>query len=155
MIIDFKYVKKERECYLETYKKFNNINIQNDIFEIPMGHVLSMHTNLAEVINVWLDNGIGSQIVLEQIIFLLSRIGELAILLDIDLIREIEEIEPVSIEVTVNKLFYRITTLESKKKAINRKTIINYIIPMFAELVYSLGFSLEELENHYKSIMEV
>lgn len=155
MIINFKYVKKERECHLKTYKKFDNINIQNDRFEIPMGHILSLHTNLAEVINVWLDNGIGSPLVLEEITFLLCKIGELAVLLDIDLIREIEEIQTDPIEVTVNKLFYRITTLESKKKAINRGTIINYIIPMFVELVYSLGFSLEELEEYYKRGMEV
>ncbi len=25
MIINFKYVKKERECHLKTYKKFDNI----------------------------------------------------------------------------------------------------------------------------------
>ena len=155
MIINFKYVKKERECHLETYKKFDNINIQNDRFKIPMGHILSLHTNLAEIINIWLDNGIGSQLLLEQMTFLLSRIGELAIFLDIDLIKETEEIQTSSIEVTVNKLFYRITTLESEKKAINRGTIINYIIPMFVELVYSLGFSLEELEEHYKRVMEV
>ena len=153
MIIDFEYAKKERQAYLRTYKEFNNINVQRDMFEVPMRHILSLHANLAEIINAWIDNGACNQIVLEQIVLFLSKIGELSILLNLDLVKDIEELQIEPIEVNFNKLFSKIAKLENKKKSANKFIVINYIVPLFAELVYSLGFSLRELEEAYKEII--
>ena len=63
------------------------------------------------------------------------------------------EIQTTAPEITFNKLAYRITTLSGSKNQA-RNQLINYLVPLFLELVYSLGFNIEQLEYAYKHKMK-
>ena len=96
---------------------------------------------------------------LNDLITILNRMSDIAIFLDIDLIAEVQEVQVTAPEVILNSLFNNVSML-NYKKAISRTKMINRIIPLFAELIYSLGFDLNDLEEAYnkktdKNILEV
>lgn len=158
MIIDFKYVQEVQRNFLEHLKKAKGINYQDAKFNVPMWLILALQTELWEVTNVsqvhkwWVKEKVNRKHLIEELSDLLSHIGNLANLLEVELVLDIEEVQTTVIESTVNKLAYRITTLNWNKRHA-RNTLINYIIPLFMELVYSLGFNLDELEEAYKCKM--
>ena len=75
---------------------------------------------------------------LNDLIMILYRMSDIAIFLDIDLIAEILVFQVTVTEVILNSLFNNVSML-NYKKATSRTKMINRILPLFAELVYSLG----------------
>ncbi|MBO3444836.1 dUTP diphosphatase [Clostridium sp. CCUG 7971] len=158
MIVDFKYVQEVQKNFLEHLKKKKGINYQDDKFNVPMWLILALQTELGEVTNAsqvnkwWFKEKINRKRLIEELSDLLSYIGSLANTLEVELVLNIEKVQVIAIESTVNNLAYRITTLNRNKRHA-RSTLINYIIPLFIELVYSLGYNLDELEETYKCKM--
>ena len=89
---------------------------------------------------------------LNDLIMILNRMSDIAIFLDIDLIAEVQEIQVTAPEVILNSLFNNVSMLNYKKTT-SRIKMINRIMPLFVELVYSLGFTTDELEEaHHKNM---
>ena len=156
-VIDLNFAKKLRESILSNEKDNSNINIQKEIYSMPMNLIINFHIDLAHLaLNLNKDY---KDVMLNDLIMILNRMSDIAIFLDIDLIAEIQEIQVTATEVILNSLFNNVSML-NYKKATSRTKMINRIIPLFAELIYSLGFDLNDLEEAYnkktyKNILEV
>lgn len=160
MIADFKYVQKEQKKFLEHLKHVEGIKYQDDIFNVPMWLVLALQSELAEILNAskvhkwWDKQQVNENHLLEECADFLAHLGNLANILEIDLVAGIEEIQITAIESQINYLAYKITTLPWKKQ-FARSKLLNNLLPGFVQLVYSLGFDLDQLEEAYKNKMVV
>lgn len=158
-VIDLNFAKKLRESILSNEKDNSNINIQKEIYSMPMNLIINFHIDLAHLaLGLTLNKDL-KDVMLNDLIMILNRMSDIAIFLDIDLIAEIQEIQVTATEVILNSLFNNVSML-NYKKATSRTKMINRIIPLFAELIYSLGFDLNDLEEAYnkktdKNILEV
>ena len=158
-VINFTYANKEQKAFLECLETKNGIKHQKETFNVPMWLILSLHSELSEVLNAsklhkfWDKSEINREHLIEELGDFLSHIANLANFLEVDLVTEIPEIQVTAPEVVFNQLAYRITTLNwSKRQA--RNALLNQIVPLFVELVNSFDFTLEELEEAYKRKMQ-
>lgn len=156
-VIDLNFAKKSRELNLSDTGDNNSINTQIKAYSVPMNLIMNFHIDLAHLaLNLNKDY---KDVMLNDLIMILNRMSDIAIFLDIDLIAEIQEIQVTATEVILNSLFNNVSML-NYKKATSRTKMINRIIPLFAEPIYSLGFDLNDLEEAYnkktdKNILEV
>ena len=158
-VIDLNFAKKLRESILSNEKDNSNINIQKEIYSMPMNLIINFHIDLAHLaLGLTLNKDL-KDVMLNDLIMILNRMSDIAIFLDIDLIAEVQEIQVTAPEVILNSLFNNVSML-NYKKATSRTKMINRILPLFAELVYSLGFDLNDIKEAYhqkmdKNILEV
>lgn len=156
-VIDLNFAKKSRESILSDTEDNNSINTQIKAYSVPMSLIMNFHIDLAHLaLNLNKDY---KDVMLNDLIMILNRMSDIAIFLDIDLIAEIQEIQVTATEVILNSLFNNVSML-NYKKATSRTKMINRILPLFAELVYSLGFDLNDIKKAYnqkmdKNILEV
>ena len=137
-VIDLNFAKKLRESILSNEKDNSNINIQKEIYSMPMNLIINFHIDLAHLaLGLTLNKDL-KDVMLNDLIMILNRMSDIAIFLDIDLIAEVQEIQVTAPEVILNSLFNNVSML-NYKKATSRTKMINRILPLFAELVYSLG----------------
>ena len=154
-VIDLNFVKKSRESILSDTEDNNSINA----YSVPMSLIIDFHIDLAHLaLGLNLNKDL-EDVMLNDLITILNRMSDIAIFLDIDLIAEVQEVQVTAPEVILNSLFNNVSML-NYKKATSRTKMINRIIPLFAELIYSLGFDLNDLEEAYnkktdKNILEV
>ena len=160
MIIDLSYVKKEQEKFLEHLSKVKGYNYQKDSFCVPYWLILALQSELGEILQAsmihkwWSDEEVDRAHLIEECADFLAHIGNLSNILNVDMIFENLEIQTTAPEITFNKLAYRITTLSGSKRQA-RYQLINYLVLLFLELVYSLRFNLEELERAYYKKLEL
>ena len=158
-VIDLNFAKKSRESILSRTEETNSINTQIKSYSVPMSLIIDFHIDLAHLaLGLNLNKDL-EDVMLNDLITILNRMSDIAIFLDIDLIAEVQEVQVTAPEVILNSLFNNVSML-NYKKAISRTKMINRIIPLFAELIYSLGFDLNDLEEAYnkktdKNILEV
>lgn len=158
-IIDFTYANKEQKNFLEHLETKNGIKYPNETLNVPMWLILALHSELSEVLNAsklhkfWDKSEINREHLIEELSDFLSHMANLANFLEVDLVTEIPEIQVTAPEVVFNQLAYRITTLNWNKRHA-RNALLNQIVPLFVELVYSLGFNLEELKTVYHKKMQ-
>lgn len=145
-IIDLNYAKNRRKSILSTEEVNSNINTQITPYNVDMSLILEFHVDLSN-----LALGLTSDDVeIDDLIMILRRINDIAEFLEIDLISEYNPEETVKDpRLILNALFNSVSML-NYKKTVARSKIKNRIIPLFVNLVYSLGFTLEELEKTYK-----
>ena len=151
-VIDLNFAKKLRESILSNEKDNSNINIQKEIYSMPMNLIINFHIDLAHLaLGLTLNKDL-KDVMLNDLIMILNRMSDIAIFLDIDLIAEVQEIQVTAPEVILNSLFNNVSMLNYKKTT-SRIKMINRIMPLFVELVYSLGFTTDELEDaHHKNM---
>lgn len=158
-VIDLNFAKKLRESILSNEKDNSNINIQKEIYSMPMNLIINFHIDLAHLaLGLTLNKDL-KDVMLNDLIMILNRMSDIAIFLDIDLIAEVQEIQVTAPEVILNSLFNNVSMLNYKKTT-SRIKMINRIMPLFVELVYSLGFDLNDIKEAYhqkmdKNILEV
>ena len=158
-VIDLNFAKKLRESILSNEKDNSNINIQKEIYSMPMNLIINFHIDLAHLaLGLTLNKDL-KDVMLNDLIMILNRMSDIAIFLDIDLIAEVQEIQVTAPEVILNSLFNNVSMLNYKKTTSIIK-MINRIMPLFVELVYSLGFDLNDIKEAYhqkmdKNILEV
>ena len=158
-VIDLNFAKKSRELNLSNEKDNSNINIQKEIYSMPMNLIINFHIDLAHLaLGLTLNKDL-KDVMLNDLIMILNRMSDIAIFLDIDLIAEVQEIQVTAPEVILNSLFNNVSMLNYKKTT-SRIKMINRIMPLFVELVYSLGFDLNDIKEAYhqkmdKNILEV
>lgn len=151
-VIDLNFAKKLRESILSNEKDNSNINIQKEIYSMPMNLIINFHIDLAHLALGLNLNKDYKDVMLNDLIMILNRMSDIAIFLDIDLIAEVQEIQVTAPEVILNSLFNNVSMLNYKKTT-SRIKMINRIMPLFVELVYSLGFTTDELEEaHHKNM---
>lgn len=158
-VIDLNFAKKSRESILSGTEETNSINTQIKSYSVPMSLIMNFHIDLAHLALGLNLNKDYKDVMLNDLIMILNRMSDIAIFLDIDLIAEIQEIQVTATEVILNSLFNNVSML-NYKKATSRTKMINRILPLFAELVYSLGFDLNDIKEAYhqkmdKNILEV
>ena len=151
-VIDLNFAKKLRESILSNEKDNSNINIQKEIYSMPMNLIINFHIDLAHLaLGLTLNKDL-KDVMLNDLIMILNRMSDIAIFLDIDLIAEVQEIQVTAPEVILNSLFNNVSMLNYKKTT-SRIKMINRIMPLFVELVNSLGFTTDELEEaHHKNM---
>ena len=158
-VIDLNFAKKSRESILSRTEETNSINTQIKSYSVPMSLIIDFHIDLAHLaLGLNLNKDL-EDVMLNDLITILNRMSDIAIFLDIDLIAEVQEVQVTAPEVILNSLFNNVSML-NYKKAISRTKMINRIVPLFAELVYSLGFDLNDIKEAYhqkmdKNILEV
>ena len=158
-VIDLNFAKKSRELNLSYTGDNNSINTQIKAYSVPMSLIMNFHIDLAHLALGLNLNKDYKDVMLNDLIMILNRMSDIAIFLDIDLIAEVQEVQVTAPEVILNSLFNNVSML-NYKKAISRTKMINRIIPLFAELIYSLGFDLNDIKEAYhqkmdKNILEV
>lgn len=159
MVVDFKYVQEEQKAFLKHLKHSEGISYQDNIFNVPMWLVLALQSELSEILNAskihkWWDNQpVNREHLLEECADFLAHLGNLANILETDLVGGVEELQITAVESQINYLAYKITTLPWKKQ-FARSSLLNNLLPKYVELVYSLGFNLDELKEAYLSKME-
>lgn len=157
-VIDLNYVKKEQESFLEHLKGVEGINYQESKFEVPMWLTLGLLSELIEVLNEtkihkWWDRmPPDKERLKEELADLLSHLGNLANELEVDLVVTVEETQTTSLEKQFIYIAYKITTLPWRKMFGKHK--LNTLITKYVELVYSLGFDMEEIEEAYFKKMQ-
>ncbi|WP_250674931.1 dUTP diphosphatase [Paraclostridium ghonii] len=139
-------------------KNVEGINYQEDKFQVPMWLTLALLSELAEVLNEtkihkWWDRlPVNREKLKEELLDLLSHIGNLANELDVDLIVTVDEVQTTSLERQFIYLAYKITTLPWKKMFGKHK--LDTLIAKYVELVYSLGFDMDQIKEAYFTKME-
>ena len=157
--IDLNYVKKEQKSFIEHLKSIKGINYQESKFEVPMWLTLALLSELVEVLNEtkihkWWDRSpVNQDRLKEELADLLSHLGNLANELDVDLIASVEETQTTSLENQFIYIAYKITTLPWRKMFGKHK--LETLITKYVELVYSLGFDMEEIKEAYFKKMEM
>ena len=144
-IIDFSYTKKSVE-------QLNRLEVNNitEAYSTPISLIMDFHIDLASLaLTLKLNKDLGlNKVILNDLIMILNRMRDIAIFLDIELIVEVQEIQVTDPELILNSMFNHVSML-NYKKATSRAKMIYRIVPLFAELVYSLRFTLEDLERAY------
>lgn len=158
-VIDLTYIKNEQKNFLEHLKSAKGINYQDATYNVPYWLILALQSELGEILNAscthkwWTNAEVDRVHLIEECADFLAHMGNLAIFLDVDLILELEEMQLTAPEITFNKIAYWITTLNWNKRHA-KHTLTNRLLPLFLELIYSLGFNIDELEMAYKTKME-
>lgn len=157
-VIDLNYVKKEQKSFLEHLKSFEDINYQEEQFQVPMWLTLALISELMEVLNEtkihkWWDRlPVDEEKLKEELSDLLSHIGNLANELDADLIVSVDEVQTTSLERQFIYLAYKITTLPWRKMFGKHK--LDTLVTKYVELVYSLGLDMDQIKEAYFKKME-
>ncbi|GAA0861754.1 dUTP diphosphatase [Paraclostridium tenue] len=157
-VIDLNYVKKEQDKFLGYLHLVEGINYQESKFEVPMWLTLALLSELVEVLNEtkihkWWDRSqVNQDRLKEELADLLSHLGNLANELDVDLIASVEETQTTSLERQFIYIAYKITTLPWRKMFGKHK--LDTLITKYVELVYSLGFDMDEIKEAYFKKME-
>lgn len=149
-IIDFSYAKKSIE-------QLNRLEVNNitEAYSTPISLIMDFHIDLASLaLTLKLNKDLGlNKVILSDLIMILNRMRDIAIFLDIELIVEVQEIQVTDPELILNSMFNHVSML-NYKKATSRAKMIYRIVPLFAELVYSLRFTLDDLERAYYKNMD-
>lgn len=155
---NLQYVKKEQKCFLEHLKSIKGVNYKEETLKVPMWLVLSLLSELMEILNEtkihkWWDiTPVDDELLKEELADFMAHLGNLSNILDTDLITSVEEVQTTSTESQFIYLTYKITTLPWNKMFGKGK--LDTMLKKFIELVYSLGFSMDEIEEAYKAKMK-
>ena len=158
-VIDLTDMQKSQEVFLQFLEsKPNMINVKNK-FGVSRAQTLSI---LSEVIGAlsetkihkWWDlDQVNQEKLLEKLVVSFNHISNIATQFNVDLIIE-KEIEPIeSLESQFLKITGNIIQLPFIKIYFAKKKI-KLIFYQYIQLVYGLGFSIEELEKAYYKKLE-
>lgn len=161
MIIDFKDV---QNCQVEFVKHLENkpgrINEKNK-FGVTKGQVICLISELMEVCNAdnlhkwWDKSEIDKDHVVEELSDLLAHICNVANYLDFKLVHDIEEMQIEDIEGSVISLISDMVQLVNTKNKTFVKHKLFVILTKYIQLVYALGFNIDELKESYHKKLKI
>ena len=158
-VIDFTYVLEKQKTFSKLLEDKKGIKQPSDIYNVPYSFILGLNSELYEIVNAakmhksYTKEKIDREHVIEECADLLSWIGNTANFLEIKLIAEVQEMQITAPEVIVVSLNDKINRLTWNKRTA-RYTLTGKILPLFTELIYSLGFDLNELKEAYHKKMD-
>lgn len=159
-VIDLNYVKKEQKRFSKHLETTKGIISQINTMEVTERQILGLASELYEVVNEVkihkeYDCDVNRDRVIEELSDCLSMIGNIANSLDIDLVINMETSKSKKIETQLLDLNEEILMLRyTVNVSVARRRVKELILPQFINIVFSLGFSLEELIEAYFKKME-
>ena len=160
MIIDLRNIQAEQVefiNYLES--KPGTINPKSK-FGVTKGQAIDLLSELMEVCNAakvqkwWDKSEINKEHVAEELADLLAHICNIANYLDIELIHEVEELQIDCIEGHIIGIASDMIQMPySKNKTFVRHKIF-VILSKYIQIVYALGFNIDEIEDAYHKKLE-
>lgn len=161
MIIDLTEVQSSQIEFISYLESKPGIVNPKSKFGVTKGQAIDLLSELIEVCNAakiqkwWDSSEIDKDHVLEELADLLAHICNIANYLDIKLIHEVEEVQIESIEGHIISLSSDIIQIPfSKNKTFVRHKIF-VILTKYIQLVYILGFSIDELKEAYHKKLEI
>lgn len=152
MIIDLNYVKNGQNALCKQFDNEKGIKYQVNNFKVTRGQIIGLCYSLYKVVDL-----IEKERILEQLKECLKFIGTIAKTLDVDLKIDIDidfrrktNIESLIIALNYDILrFNRIDSLY-----FNRRRLKEVILPQFLNIVYELGFNMDDLKEAYFKKMQ-
>lgn len=160
MTVNLNYVKNEQKTFSKHLEDVKGIKYQESKFVVGESQILHLQSELFEVLNETkihkgYDKEVNRERVLEELSDCLSIIGNISNDIDVDLEIETEVIQVESVIKQFRRIVYDVSRLDKPAKVgLARKKLREIIVPEFLNLVYSLGFNLEELKNAYFKKMQ-
>lgn len=161
MIIDLRNIQAEQVEFINYLESKPGAINPKSKFGITKGQAIDLISELMEVCNEakvqkwWDKSDIDKDSVAEELADLMAHICNIANYLDIDLIHEVEELQIKSIEGIVLAFVQDVILLSNS----NNKTFIRHrifvILTKYIQLVYALGFNIEELKEVYYKKLKV
>ncbi|MCJ8342342.1 MAG: dUTP diphosphatase [Cetobacterium sp.] len=160
IIIDLNCIKKEQERFSKHLETTKGIINQINTMEVAERQILALISEIYEVVNETkihkeYDCDVDRGRVIEELSDCLSMIGNIANSLDMDLVINMETSKSKKIETQLLDLNEEILMLRYTVNVSDaRRRVKELILPQFINIVFSLGFSLEELKEAYFKKME-
>ncbi|MCE9676582.1 dUTP diphosphatase [Paraclostridium bifermentans] len=154
-VIDLNYIKKEQERFAKHLETTKGIKYQEGNLKITEGQILHLQSELFEVLNETkihkeYDDDVDRNKLLEELSDCLSCIGNIANSIDVDLIINTEIRQVSDLIKQFRELIYDTSRLDKVPKiGVSRRKLKEIIVPNFINMVYSLGFNLDELREAY------
>lgn len=161
MIIDLRNIQDKQVEFINYLESKPGVINPKSKFRITKGQAIDLLSELMEVCNAakvqkwWDKSGVDKAHVAEELADLLAHICNIANYLDIELIHEVEELQIKSIEGVMLAFVQDVILLSNS----NNKTFIRHrifvILTKYIQLVYALGFNIEEIKDAYYKKLEV
>ena len=161
MIIDLRNIQDEQVEFIKYLESKPGAINPKSKFGVTKGQAIDLLSELMEVCNAskvqkwWDKSDIDKDNVAEELSDLMAHICNIANYLDIELIHEVEELQIKSIEGIVLAFVQDVILLSNS----NNKTFIRHrifvILTKYIQLVYALGFNIEELKEAYYKKLKV
>ncbi len=161
MIIDLRNIQVEQVEFIKYLESKPGAINPKSKFGVTKGQAIDLLSELMEVCNAakvqkwWDKSDIDKDRVAEELSDLLAHICNIANYLDIDLIHEVEELQIKSIEGIVLAFVQDVILLSNS----NNKTFIRHrifvILTKYIQIVYALGFNIDEIKDAYHKKLEI
>lgn len=155
MIVDLRNIQAKQVEFISYLESKPGIINPKSKFRVTGEQSLDLLSELMEVCNAakvqkwWDKSDIDKEHVIEELSDLLAHICNIANYLDIELVHEVEDIQIECIEELIISFAGDIIQIPySKNKTFVRHKIF-IILTKYIQLVYALGFNIEELEKAY------
>lgn len=163
MIVDLTHIQKNQIEFVSWLERKPDMINEKNKFGVTRKQILATISELFEVGNEakqvykwWDKSHICKERLLEEMSDVLSHICNMANSLDEKLIIDIELKQVDDLESQFISLTYDILRFTAKTdKVFHKRRMRELVLPQFITLVYSLGFSIEELEEAYKAKLKV
>lgn len=161
MIIDLRNIQAEQVEFINYLESKPGVINPKSKFGITKGQAIDLLSELMEVCNAakvqkwWDKSDIDKDNVAEELADLMAHICNVANYLDMELIHEVEEIQIESVEGHVISLASDMIQIPfSKNKTFVRHKIF-VILTKYIQLVYILGFNMDEVKEAYHKKLEI
>ena len=161
MIIDLRNIQVEQVEFIKYLESKPGAINPKSKFGVTKGQAIDLLSELMEVCNAakvqkwWDKSDIDKDNVAEELSDLMAHICNIANYLDIELIHEVEELQIKSIEGIVLAFVQDVILLSNS----NNKTFIRHrifvILTKYIQIVYALGFNIDEIKDAYHKKLEI
>lgn len=160
MIIDLRDIQDKQVDFIKYLESKPGVINPKSKFGVTKGQAIDLLSELMEVCNAakvqkwWDKSEINKEYVAEELADLLAHICNIANYLDIELIHEVEELQIDCIEGHIIGIASDMIQMPySKNKTFVRHKIF-VILSKYIQIVYALGFNIDEIEDAYHKKLE-
>ena len=161
MIVDLRNIQAKQVEFISYLESKPGIINPKSKFGVTKGQAIDLLSELMEVCNAakvqkWWDKSVtDKEHVIEELADLLAHICNIANYIDIELIYLVENIQIECIEGFIIGLVGDIIQIPYSKNKTFIKQKIFVILTKYIQLVYALGFNIEELKEAYYKKLKV
>ena len=142
MIIDLNYAKNGQNALCKQFDDGKGTKYQVNNFKVTQGQIIGLCCSLYKAVDL-----IEKERILEQLKECLKFIGNIANTLDVDLEIDIDFRRKTNIESLIIALNYDILRFNRIDNLyFNKRRLKEVILPQFLNIVYELGFSIDDLK---------
>ena len=142
MIIDLNYVKNTNNDTCKSLYSEKGIKYQENNFKVTQSQIISLCSSLYKIVHE-----VDKDKLLESLKECLRIIGDISNTLDVDLEIDIDFRRKTNIESLIIALNYDILRFNRIDNLyFNKRRLKEVILPQFLNIVYELGFSIDDLK---------